>query len=329
MTDAPVVAVLLIAFNRPDLTRRVLERLKLARISRLYVALDGPREGNPNDPARCAAVRRLIEGIDWPCDVKRLFRNENLGCGDAVRSSLDWFFEAETEGIILEDDCIPAQSFFRFCAELLQRYRGEPRIFSISGDAYIRSKRASRSYWFSPVFSGWGWATWRDRWAKIPAQIPTRHPEDLDAQLKSAGLGRHERAYWTPRFAQTCVSTPPESRVDTWDFQVVHHVYSNQMLCIFPFTNMITNVGFGDDSTHWRSAGNTSELSQPYLELGFPLRHPSAVVADVRLYREHLFRRFGVGWRAHTAARLRRWIGPYIPPPLKSAAKSLLSLLVR
>src|SRR5689334_9315101 len=110
--------VLLLIFNRPDTTALVMEALRRARPSRVYVAADGPREGMGEDE-RCERARRIATEVNWPCEIKTLFRKCNLGCGRALSGAIDWFFEHEEQGIILEDDCVPSQSFFPYCAELL------------------------------------------------------------------------------------------------------------------------------------------------------------------------------------------------------------------
>ena len=134
--------VLFLVFNRPDTTRRVLEAIRQAQPSQLFIAADGPREGKSGEAEKCADVRRIVnEGIDWDCEVKTLFRDKNLGCKVAVSRAIDWFFEHVEEGIILEDDCLPHPTFFRFCEELLNKYRDDERIGQISGDNFQFGKK--------------------------------------------------------------------------------------------------------------------------------------------------------------------------------------------
>ena len=125
MLDAPV---LFLVFNRPDVTMRVFEAIRHARPRRLYVAADGPRAGISSETGKCEQTRQIATQVDWDCEVKTLFRSENLGCRVAVSSAIDWFFENEPEGIILEDDCLPHPTFFHFCQELLERYQHDQRI---------------------------------------------------------------------------------------------------------------------------------------------------------------------------------------------------------
>jgi hypothetical protein len=126
-------AVLFIIFNRPDTTKQVFAKIKVGKPRRFYVAADGPRTDRPGEDELCKQTRAIINEVDWDCDVKTLFRTTNGGCKEAVSSVITWFFENEEEGIILEDDCLPADSFFRFCDTLLEKYRFDNRIGNISG----------------------------------------------------------------------------------------------------------------------------------------------------------------------------------------------------
>ena len=157
--------VLFLVFNRPETTRRVFEAIRTAKPSRLYIAADGPRLEREGERANCEEVRKIALEVDWECDVKTLFRDENLGCKRAVSEGISWFFEHEDEGIILEDDCLPDRSFFSFCKDLLERYRHDTRIMVISGVNFQQGrKRTEYSYYFSIYPHCWGWATWRSAW---------------------------------------------------------------------------------------------------------------------------------------------------------------------
>ncbi len=90
-------AVLFLVFNRPGVTAQVFEAIRKARPSRLYIAADGPRTNRVGELERCEEVRRQVTSVDWPCELKTLFRSENLGCGRAVREAINWFFQHETE----------------------------------------------------------------------------------------------------------------------------------------------------------------------------------------------------------------------------------------
>src|SRR4051812_16452735 len=171
-------AVLMVIFNRPDTTKQVFEAIRKAKPPRLYVAADGPRPHVPTDKEKCAETRKVIEGVDWPCEVKTLFHEKNLNCGVAPSTAFTWFFEHETEGIILEDDCLPSISFFRYCSELLERYRDDTRIMGIGANNFENenTREQEYSYNFSSLAYIWGWATWKRAWQFIDLKV-THYPE--------------------------------------------------------------------------------------------------------------------------------------------------------
>ena len=140
--------VLLLIFRRPDLTRRVIDALSVVKPSRLYIAADGPRD-RPGERQLCDETRKVATQVQWPCQLKILFRNENLGCRVGVSTAIDWFFDQEDAGIILEDDCLPSPSFFPYCAELLARFHDDERIIAISGNNFQKGRDVTPySYYF-------------------------------------------------------------------------------------------------------------------------------------------------------------------------------------
>lgn len=125
--------VAFIVFKRPDTTEKVFEVIRKAKPPKLLVIADGPRAYRPGEAENCAATRAIIERVDWECEVLKNYSDINLGCKQRVSSGLNWLFDLVEEAIILEDDCLPHLSFFRFCQELLTYYRDEQQITSISG----------------------------------------------------------------------------------------------------------------------------------------------------------------------------------------------------
>jgi len=197
------VAVLLIAFNRPQLLAALIERLRLVRPARVYLAIDGPRPSRAGEAGLVNECRALVTAIDWPCEVFTLFRSTNLGCGLGVSSAISWFFTYEERGIILEDDILPDATFFKFCLELLERYQEDERVFSISGCNYVPKAMISRSgeYRFSRLPHVWGWATWRRSWECY--EFDMRHwLKRLGVRGLWRGSGRSvpEMFYWARLF---------------------------------------------------------------------------------------------------------------------------------
>ena len=157
--------ILFLIFNRPETTKKVFSAIKEVQPPRLYIAADGPRSEQPDEADHCELARTIATKVDWDCEVKTLFRDQNLGIRIAVSQAIDWFFEQEPEGIILEDDCLPDQSFFWFCKELLEKYRNDTRIMHIGGTNFQFGKnRTNYSYYFSRYAHIWGWASWRRAW---------------------------------------------------------------------------------------------------------------------------------------------------------------------
>jgi len=250
-------AVLFLVFNRPDATAQVFEAIRQARPPRLYVAADGPRVGREGEAGRVAAVREIATAVDWPCEVKTLFRDKNLGCKYAVSGAITWFFEQEKQGIILEDDCLPHPEFFRFCEAMLERYERDERVWMITGNNFQGGRRrGDASYYFSKYSHIWGWATWRRAWSQYDAEIQFwpewRDSDDWIAAVPDAV----ERRYWTK-----ILNTEYSGGVDTWDYQWQAVLFRNRGLSVVPNVNLVSNIGFGSSATH-----TTSEKS-PFANL--------------------------------------------------------------
>jgi hypothetical protein len=277
--DTPLeTAVLLVVFNRPYTTRRVFEAIRQARPKRLYIAADGPRPGVETDIYNCADVRKIADGVDWPCEVKKLYRETNLNCGRGPSSAFTWFFSHEEEGIILEDDCLPAPSFFRYCEELLQRYRHDTRVMHIGGNNFNKGWQNDKdySYYFSRSGHIWGWATWRRAWDKFDFNI------ELYDKLKRKNfftryfLNPLERVYRLRKFD---ITTAKRGKADWWDYQWDFARFVNSGLAIVPSVNLVKNIGFDENATHTASS-NSSGANLLAQDIAFPLRHPPFMIRD-------------------------------------------------
>lgn len=292
-------AVLFLVFNRPDTTARVFEVIRRERPARLYVAADGPRQGHPTDGERCAAVRNLVQSIDWPCEPHFLLRENNLGCRRAIGSAITWFFEHEPEGIILEDDCLPDPSFFPYCSTLLERYRDDARVMHISGANFQRGTvRGRSSYYFSRYVHVWGWASWRRAWAAYDADMVLWDEFVSSGGLRSTLQGTGERRYWSRVMARAAAG-----QIDTWDYQWTFSVWSQHGLAVIPNVNLVENIGFGSDATH-TSGKWTARFRIPVHPIG-RLEHPRLVIPD----READAFTFDRYFRVPLQTRLRRSFG--------------------
>jgi len=270
----PTPTVVLIIFNRPDTTKLVFEAIRAARPSRLIVVADGPRPAKEGEAQKCEATRRIVDQVDWPCEVIRLFSDVNMGCRMRVASGITRAFEITDRAIILEDDCLPSPSFFEYCAELLDRYAEDERVMMISGDNHLFGKSFSRdSYYFSRYSHIWGWASWRRAWDRYELGMEA-WPEFRRRGLLSQYFPRaSERYYW-----DSILQYVYEGHIDTWDYQWVFSVLANSGMSIAPRRNLVRNLGFHPEATHTRGASVYSELAAEELEL--PLSHPRTVVAS-------------------------------------------------
>ncbi len=268
--------VLFIVFNRPDTTRKVFERIREVKPSRLYIAADGPRAGRPADEANCSEVRRIVEGVDWDCEVKTLFSDVNKGCKIAVSNAITWFFDNEPEGIILEDDCLPAYSFFSFCDEMLQRYRNDPKVFSITGTNKQMGRRwTDADYYFSRYANIWGWASWARVWKQYDHTL-SRYGESEVAKVMARV---YDDRFYIDDFVNIFRKLKA-GEIDTWDYQFNFLGFFTEGLTISPNVNLISNIGFGEGATHTFDTINPF-AAMPLVELTGPLKHPD-VVAPVK-----------------------------------------------
>lgn len=238
-------AVLLLAFNRPDTTARVFAAIRAARPPRLYVAADGPRASRPGEAGLCAQVRRIATAVDWPCELHTQFRDENLGCKRNVGSALDWFFSREERGIVLEDDCLPSVSFFGFCEQLLERYRVEPRVFSIQGNFFGSARKPEGPYLLSKMFYMWGWASWADRWKSVSIEYLDM-AEIQRAIRRDRWLGRSPllQKYWLDVARRQAAG-----EFDSWGYPVMFHCFAHRLFNVTPSVNLVLNIGTGPSAT--------------------------------------------------------------------------------
>ena len=265
-------AVAFIIFNRPAVTERVFAEIAKAKPPKLLVIADGPRANRPGDAELCAATRAIIDRVDWNCDVRTNYSVVNLGCRYRVSSGLDWVFETVEEAIILEDDCLPHPAFFRFCEELLTKYRHDTRVAMIRGDNFPGTSLKDFDYRFSIYPGIWGWASWRRVWKKYDVDMKQWPGERNEAWLRdwlgSASVARVWERFFEKTFA---------GEIDTWDFQFIFAIWCQFQLSIIPRANLISNIGAGPDSTHVMDARNP-RLNRKLEDLAFPLWHPVNVV---------------------------------------------------
>ena len=272
-----ITPVVFIIFNRPDTTELVFAEIAKAKPPKLLVVGDGPRVNRAGEAEKVEAARAIIDRVDWDCEVLTNFSEVNLGCKRRVSSGIDWVFEQVEEAIILEDDCLPDPTFFRFCQELLERYRHDQRIGMISGDNFQFGRRCNDdSYYFSKYSHIWGWASWRDRWAGSYDVMMAKWPRIRDdGCLANMVDNTLEAIYWKIIFERV-----HRGEIDTWDYQWVFAKWVEGRMSILPAVNLISNVGFGRDATHTTWDSVLANLARK--SICFPLAHPIGVFRNVK-----------------------------------------------
>ncbi|WP_276372121.1 nucleotide-diphospho-sugar transferase [Chryseolinea sp. H1M3-3] len=301
--------VLFLIFNRPAQTQQVFNAIREARPKKLYIAADGPRPSKKGELENCLSARNIALDVDWECEVKTMFRDENLGCGKGVSTAITWFFEHEPEGIILEDDCLPSPDFFPFCSELLERYRDDKRIMGIGGSNLVPEnfRPNDYSYFFSNHNNIWGWASWRRAWNLYDYEMSEYKKIKKLGYLKNHFASPYEFDYFQWVFERTFLFPSI-----TWDYQWEFVRRINSGLTILPHKNLISNLGFGEDATH--TTNPVDKSSKLKLErLDFPLSHPEYIIvdheADKMAFIEHY---------TNLTSRLKTTVKTLLPPSIRT-----------
>jgi hypothetical protein len=295
--------LLLIAWRRPHTTKQVIDAIRVASPARMFIACDGPNPDRPGEVEKVSATRALIEReIDWPCQIEHLYSDTNQGCRLGVSRAISWFFQQVEEGIILEDDCVPHPDFFPYCAELLERYRHDERVWCVSGNNFQDGRwRGDGSYYFSHYTHIWGWASWRRCWRQYDSEL------SLWPDLKASGLLESvfddpiEREYWSGIWNNLVLTGQP----DTWDYQWLFTCWVQGGLTLLPNTNLVSNVGFGAEGTNCTDEREPTAFGEAAL---VPVRHPSFIMRDREADRytfDHHFGGSGMREQMRLRARLR------------------------
>lgn len=268
--------ILLLIFNRPDLTKSIFNIISSLKPEILFISADGPRQNVIGEEDQCNKSRAIVQKINWDCQVKFLLHENNLGCKKAVSTAINWFFDHVDRGIILEDDCLPDESFFVFCTDLLEKFKDDLRVGHISGNNFLAEKLKTKdSYYFSNIPHVWGWATWRRAWKNYDVHMK-RWPEVKNSGLFDTFFLKNifQKLYWN-RIFQLCY----ENKIDTWDFQWVFCCLLYKQLSINPNLNLVKNLGFDERATHTKSKNELMNLAAE--QISFPLKHPNMVMPDI------------------------------------------------
>ena len=277
VTDITLTSpVLFLIFNRPETTQQVFSAIRKAKPPRLYVAADGPRSDYPNEDEKCEHSRKIATNVDWDCEVKTLFRDQNLGCRLAVSQAIYWFFEQEPEGIILEDDCLPSQSFFWFCQEMLEYFRNDKAVRVICGFYSNELEyKPSASFFFSRYLRVWGWAGWR--------RSNEGYDSNINLLIEKQNTWKKDifshtdiflKRYWQDMFEEV-----GSGKIDTWDIQLQYLLWQKKQQVIVSSKNLVQNIGWAQGA-HPLTKDHNHELATS--EINFPLTTPDMTERDTR-----------------------------------------------
>ena len=276
-----VTPVALFVFNRPDTTARVFKEIAKAKPPKLLLISDGPRLNRPDEVKLVEMVRNIINQVDWPCEILRNYSDTNIGPGvhGCVSSGLNWVFSQVSEAIILEDDTLPTPTFFRFCQELLERYREDERIATIGGaNVTLGTMPVSDSYYFFKyTIPLWGWASWRRVWENQHQTMLLLQKFQNEGGFDLVHSNRRERMFWSVFYTNI-----QANRIrHPWDCQLALSNWMQGQLSICPAVNLISNIGFNSDGTNTQDPKHHF-AAIPVVEMNFPLQHPSFFLPSVQ-----------------------------------------------
>jgi hypothetical protein len=271
--------VLLVAHRRPRETSRVVEAVLGARPERVFVATDGPRPDVSTDAADCARVQEILRTASWPGDVEYLAQEENLGSRRMVPAAVEWALTQAERLIILEDDCLPHRTFFRFCDELLERYRTEPRVMMVAGTNPAPWRRGP-SYRFSAYGTIWGWATWASAWQDFwrARELINDQAVDLQALAQQVWRDPAEQGFWPGMYQRLRAGQSVG-----WDYEWTLARLLRNGLAAMPRRNLVTNIGFGSTATNTFSGYAHPIGRVRRRRMRFPMVEPNHLEPDPRL----------------------------------------------
>lgn len=269
------IAILVLAFNRPEQVKKAMMPISQYQPERLYLACDGPRADKEGEKALVTATQKaMIETVNWPCDVKTLFREKNLGCAHAVYEAITWFFEHEEYGIIIEDDVIVGQDFFRLCEVLLPRYANEERIMELSAENHSQRTDINNSYVYSQFFLCWGWATWRRAWQRMDMSMTAANKLSTYYLIKRLGLFRGLMMRYYFRKAYNHIDS-----FNSWATRWYLSILAHDGLVISPGKNLAINIGMSGGE-HYQSQNKNPYKDLMIKNIEWPLVYNDRLDAD-------------------------------------------------
>lgn len=286
MNNVEQCAILLVTYNRPEFTKKVLEKLRLLKKRRLYIFNDGAREGNATDLEARKKIITFINDIKWECELFTLYSDVNMGCGKGVSSAITWAFQKEDRLIILEDDCVPAASFFSYCDQMLDRYENDNRLWVVCGENHYfpRSAFADKDYLFSQFGFNCGWATWKRCWNQFDIEMKVLPLALSTRQFYNAFYDNSIGEAYHNRYSRMKVD---KARPRFWTSQFGLSIILNRGMFIIPRENLIENIGVEGDHSSSVSEFHYQKTSDDFVVV----KHPIFVLPDRDVEHYHITKR--------------------------------------
>jgi hypothetical protein len=280
------VPLLLIIYNRPQFTDRLLAIIAAIRPSVLFIAADAPSD-DPTDQIKCMQAREIVKKINWDCHLETKFSDVHMGVRNGPYNAIMWFFSKVDRGIILEDDIMPSDDFFWFCLEMLEKYEDDKRIMLISGCNFqAAEKRREDVYFFSKTCTTWGWASWKRAIQNYDINLESFPYFKKQQKYKNVSDNWWVQKYWMHKFEDIY----EKRQLNSWDWPFYYHIWFQNGLSIIPGVNLVSNIGIGNEATHTKSAGRYF-LARTH-PMKWPLKHPTAVLPDIHsdasFYRKYI-----------------------------------------
>ena len=305
--------VAMFIFNRPDVTARVFAQVRQTQPKQLFLISDAARPERAGEDHDVLLAREIVTNVDWECEVKTLFADQNMGCKSRVSSGLAWVFEQVEDAIILEDDCLPHPSFFSYCQELLERYRDDERVGAISGSNFQEGiSRTPHSYYFSKYFHCWGWASWRRTWEKFDLDFETWPTFREQGGLATVADSPTESWYWTRLFDEQYSG---KTTVSSWAYAWLYSAWTQNALTILPDANLVSNIGFSGRGTHCKDR-DSKFANMDVHDIGM-LDHPEIIFRCVAADKFSFGQKY---YRDSISRRVRRLCQTVFKGAVKSAA---------
>ena len=302
LVDVPVAIQ---AFVRPEMLAKQWKVICEARPSVLIIRSDGPRKNVPTDIEKIKASRKIVENIDWRCDVHRLYFEENQGLYGMIELGDQYIWERFDRCVFLEDDQIPSVSFFKYCAYLLDRYKNDTRIYCIHGVNLCGVwDRVNSDYFFARVPASSGIAIWRRSYQEQDHGLKYKDDRYIRRLMDKSMPWYLQKQFQEFAKNGTFANHPPAS-----EFYVRYAEVCQNQLVIVPKYNLINNIGVGEGSTHTANNLKTMPKALQKLydmktyEIAFPLKDAEFVIPDVDFEKKRE-RQLGVSSRVQYIIRL-------------------------